>query len=62
MPERFKVVLYHAKRYTSAVLYFYFTYLEACPVNKSIMNALEFVVNGVIRKIFSIRNRLLVVF
>ena len=26
--------------------------LEACPVNKSIMNSLEFVVNGVIRKIF----------
>ena len=36
--------------------------LEACLVNKSGMNSLEFVVNGVIRKIFSIRNRLLVVF
>jgi len=26
--------------------------LEACPVNKSIMNSLEFVANGVIKKIF----------
>ena len=27
--------------------------LEACPVNKSVMNSLKFVINGVIRKIFS---------
>jgi len=26
--------------------------LEACPVNKSLMKSLEFVLNGVIRKIF----------
>ena len=30
--------------------------LEACPVNKSLMNSLEFVVNGVIRKILSTKS------
>ena len=34
--------------------------LEACPVNKSIMNSLKFVVNGVIRKIFSTKSNDLV--
>ena len=34
--------------------------LEACPINKSIMNSLEFVVNGVIRKIFCTKSNDLV--
>jgi len=30
--------------------------LEACPVNKSVINSLEFVLNGIIRKIFRTRS------
>jgi len=30
----------------------YYALMKACPVNKSVTNALEFVVNGVIRNIF----------
>jgi len=34
--------------------------LEACPVNKSVMNSLEFVLNGIIRKNFRTRSNELV--